>query len=83
MTLKKIGVFCAVLVYTITYVMITAVVIMLLFSALHIISPDLFKFEEFDLTAGVIIAVIVVLSVRVFFKTLKRVHSFISQYTVL
>lgn len=65
------------LLFFVLYLSSVAVVIMFLTSALHIVDPELFRFQRFDLLTGGITVFILVISVRAFPKLYKKYYAFL------
>jgi hypothetical protein len=61
------------------YILLVAVVIMLLMSALHIVNPEYFEFKKFDLVTAIIIITVLFVSVRVFLKGYRKIFSMVQE----
>ncbi|MBI4698609.1 MAG: hypothetical protein HY758_06790 [Nitrospirae bacterium] len=53
------------------YALLTVVIIMFLFSTLHLLNPQLFNFKKIDVISVSIIAAIFFISAKLFLKTFK------------
>ncbi len=56
------------------YLMLAVVVIMFLFSTLHLINPALFKFKKIDLLSGTIMFIVLIFSIRTFSIAFKKIY---------
>jgi uncharacterized membrane protein len=61
------------------YILLVAVVIMLLMSALHIVNPEYFEFKKFDLVTAIIIIAVLFVSVRLFRKGYRKIFSIVQE----
>lgn len=59
------------------YLALAVVVIMFLFSSLHLLNPEFFKFKKLDFFTGAITLIIFIISVRVFLKSFKKIYSYL------
>jgi predicted ferric reductase len=58
------------------YLILAVVVIMFLFSSLHIVNPDIFDFSQLDFVTAAVTVVILIPSVLAFFKAFKKTYKY-------
>jgi hypothetical protein len=62
------GLFLITFIVSAAYLILAVVVIMFLFSSLHIVNPDIFDFNQLDFVTVTVTVVILIPSVLAFFK---------------
>jgi hypothetical protein len=67
--------------FFIIYFFSVAVSIMFLTSTLHLINQELFPFKRFDFITAIIMISVIVVSIRMFPKMLKKYYYFVENFT--
>ncbi|MCK5139009.1 MAG: hypothetical protein KAQ85_04130 [Thermodesulfovibrionia bacterium] len=73
---QKFFLFLITFIVSAAYLVLAVVVIMFLFSSLHILNPDIFDFNQLDFVTATVTVVILIPSVLAFFMAFKKTYKY-------